>query len=59
MLEEIYTAYAEQSDITFIMKDTLDHNGTPYKTEVIGWYYGEPDDESTRQYSGILTAEYK
>ena len=59
MREEIYTAYAEQHDITFIMKDTFDRYGNPYKTEVIGWYYGEPDDESTRQFSGSLIAEYK
>ena len=59
MLEQIYTAYAEKNDITFIMKDTLDENGTPYTTEVVGWYYGEPTKEDTRQYIGDLIAHYK
>lgn len=59
MQEEIYTAYAEDNDMTFILKDTLDNDGTPYRTEVIGFYYGEPDEDNTRQYMGDLIAEYK
>lgn len=55
---EIYTAYAPHNDITFIMKDTLDENGEPCKTEVVGWYYGEPDDQNTRDFIGDLVAEY-
>lgn len=59
MKEEIYTAYAPRNDITFIMKDTLDENGEPYRTDVVGWYYGEPDNESTRDFIGDLTAYYR
>ena len=59
MQEELYTAYAPDTDMTFILKDTLDDDGTPYRTEVIGFYYGEPDEDSTRQYMGDLIAEYK
>ena len=59
MQEEIYTAYAEDNDMTFILKDTLNDDGTPYRTEVIGFYYGEPDEENTRQFMGDLIAEYK
>lgn len=59
MNEEIYTAYSAEADITFIMKDTLDENGHPYRTEVIGFYYGEPDEENTRIFMGDLIAEYK
>ena len=56
---EIYTAYTPYNDITFIMKDTLDENGEPRKTEVAGWYYGEPDEKTTRDFIGKLAAEYK
>ena len=56
---EIRTAYAQHDDITFIMKDTLDENGEPCKTEVIGWYHGEPDENSTQSFIGDLVAEYK
>ena len=59
MQEEIYTAYAEDNDMTFILKDTLNDDGTPYRTEVIGFYYGEPDEDNTRQFMGDLIAEYK
>ena len=59
MNEEIYTAYSASADMTFILKDTLDNDGTPYRTEVIGFYYGEPDEENTRRYMGDLIAEYK
>lgn len=57
MKEEIYTVYASNDDMTFIMKDTFD--GEEIKsTEVIGWYYGEPNDEETKYFSGKLKGEY-
>ena len=56
---EIYTAYAPHNDITFIMKDTHDENGEPLTTEVVGWYYGEPNENNTRDFIGDLVAEYK
>lgn len=56
---EVYTAYAAENDITFIMRDTFDMLGDPESTAVIGWYYGEPNEESTRQYAGDLIAYYK
>lgn len=36
-----YTSYAEDNDITFIMKDRM-INDEPVTSEVIGWYHGEP-----------------
>lgn len=57
MNEEIYTAYAPENDMTFILKDTM-LDGEPIATEVIGFYYGEPDDELTAQFSGCLNAQY-
>ena len=55
---EIYTAYAPNNDITFIMRDTYHFNGELESTAVIGWYYGEPVEENTRQFIGDLVAYY-
>lgn len=52
----IHTVYAEQDDMTFIMEVTTD--GTMTWEEVVGWYYGEPDDEATMKFVGCLCAEY-
>lgn len=57
MRKDIYTTYAPSADITYIMCDT--YEGEEIKsTEVVGWYYGEPDEESTKFYIGKLTATY-
>lgn len=48
----IYTVYAEKDDITFIMKES-DHN-----IEVVGFYFGEPDEEATKEYQGKLKADF-
>lgn len=54
---EVYTAYAQNNDMTFIMQDT--YEGDEVKTtECIGWYYGAPSDEDTKTFSGKLKAEY-
>ncbi len=58
MKEEIYTAYANRNDITFIMKDTFDESGELRQTECIGWYYGEPDDLANKTFSDSLVAFY-
>lgn len=55
---EIYTVYAPSADITFIMRDTFSLTGDLESTGVIGWYYGEPNEEDTRQYAGVLTAYF-
>lgn len=57
MKKTIYTAYAQNNDITFILCDTCD-NGEVISTELIGWYYGEPDDHATKLFSGKLKATY-
>lgn len=59
MKKTIETAYAENADITFIMEYIETDNGEPVQTAVIGWYYGEPNEESTRQFAGDLIAYYK
>lgn len=57
---KIYTTYAEDSDMTFILKDCTEiKNGklTLISTEVVGFYYGESDEEATKRYIGKLKAE--
>lgn len=57
MTENLYTVYAPDADITFIMLDTFDEDSIE-STEVVGWYFGEPDEEATKLYTGKLKAEY-
>jgi len=58
MREEIYTAYAQNNDMTFIMKDT--YEGDEVKsTECIGWYYGSPCERDTNTFIGKLKAEFE
>lgn len=55
----IYDVYSSGSDMTFIMQDTVEKKTQNIiQTEVIGFYFGEPDKESTKQYIGSLKAEY-
>ena len=42
----IYTIYAEHDDITFIMKKEEN------SLEVIGFYFGEPNEKSTEEFAG-------
>lgn len=49
---EIYTVYSQEADITFI----LENKGKT--TRLVGFYYGEPDDEATCKYYGKLIAEF-
>lgn len=45
-------AYSPNQDATFILKN--DGN----TVTVVGWYYGEPDEEATKYYQGKLTAVF-
>jgi hypothetical protein len=56
-MKHIYTVYAKNHDMTFIMEDTY-HNGEVITTECVGWYWGEPNDEATQEFIGKLKAEY-
>jgi hypothetical protein len=51
----IYTVYAEKDDLTFIMEEE-EKNGKII-VKVIGFYYGEPSEELTKEYTGKLVAE--
>lgn len=52
----IYTVYAEKDDMTFIMSEECKHNKRI--VSVIGWYYGEPNEDNTELFMNDLTAEF-
>ena len=54
--QETYTLYAPAGDITFIMLDTYE-GGKCKSSEVIGFHYGKPDNNSIKRFSGKLKAE--
>ena len=54
MNEVIRTVYAELDDMTFIFKDWDD--GLGHHELLVGWYYGEPDEQATMLYNGSLEA---
>ncbi len=45
----IYTAYAEANDMTFIVERITAKQKIIER--VIGWYYGKPDKEKTAKFS--------
>jgi hypothetical protein len=49
---EVYTLYSQEGDITFIMDRGK-------STAVVGFYYGEPDEEATKLYRGKLSAYFE
>ena len=55
-MTEIYTVYAESDDMTFIMEKSKT-NDDELVVEVKGFYYGEPNDQATKEYYGNLKAE--
>jgi hypothetical protein len=58
---EIETAYSPETDMTFILKETIKIvNGEEecISTEVKGFYYGEPDEDATKEFYGKLKADY-
>lgn len=69
MISQVYsyirTAYAEKEDMTFIIRESC-RKSLAYgmeeivgeSTEVIGFYWGEPNEESTEKYIGKLKAGY-
>lgn len=55
--ESIYTAYSSNTDMTFIMKDVCEDTEV-ISTEVIGWYFGEPNESATEAFVGKLKATF-
>lgn len=57
-ITEIRTVYSASEDITFILKETTNKGGDPVSTELVGFYYGTPNEDDTARYIGALKAEY-
>ena len=55
--KKLESCYSPSYDITFIMEETY-KDGEIISSEVKGFYYGEPDEESTEYFNGKLKAEY-
>lgn len=55
--EKIYTTYAPETDMTFILRDIIKGNDLK-SIECIGWYYGKPNEKDTEQFIGSMEAEY-
>ena len=55
---KLRTCYAQSDDMTFICREEYDADGNAISTEVVGFYYGEPEDELTKIYADNLRAEY-
>ena len=56
--DEIYGIYAKSHDITFVMKECFDDTGEPLSLEVIGFYYGEPNERDNKLFSNDLKADF-
>lgn len=57
-MKNIYAVYSQEGDMTFIMRDTFDKDGEPKSTECVGFYFGEPDESSTKFFIGKLKAKF-
>ena len=56
-MRNIYTTYASDTDITFILADVIEQDEI-ISTEVLGFYYGSPNDADTENYIGKLKATF-
>lgn len=58
--EKVWTTYSTEYDVTTIFKtrylDKEMHEAIA--TEVVGFYWGEPDEKETETFTGQLKAEY-
>lgn len=54
---KIYTTYAPSEDITFILEDSWNGTGV-ITTEVKGLYFGEPNEEATKEFYGKLSLDF-
>jgi hypothetical protein len=56
-MKQIFEVYSSEYDITTIFEDTYE-NGEIVSTEVVGFYFGEPFAEATKQFYGKRKAEF-
>ena len=58
MRTEIYGIYQRNYDITFVMEEKFTNDDEPVSLEVVGFYYGEPDDELNKEFYGKTKARF-
>ena len=56
-MKTVYNVYSEDGGMTFIMEDTYKKDKL-ISTEVKGFYFGRPDEKTSKLYYGDLKAEY-
>lgn len=57
-MTKVYGIYQHEHDITFVMRETVDEYNAVIELSVIGFYYGEPDEELNELYNGKTTAKF-
>ena len=55
----LYSVYAKNDDITFVMEETTNENGETLSIECVGFYYGEPSEEDNQFFKGKLKADFE
>ena len=55
---EIFTVYAKEHDLTFIMEEMYDDKGNSVSLEVKGFYFGEPNADLTERFYEDYRAEF-
>ena len=56
---KIKEIYSKEYDITFIMEEISTDTNKLLSEEVVGWYYGKPTDDNTRDFIGSLYKDYR
>lgn len=60
LAKKVYHTYSQESDMTFILEDTMNMDTEALvKVEIKGFYYGEPSDDLTEKYYGELVVEFE
>lgn len=56
--DEYRTTYIPSEDVTIVWQE-LYLDDEPLQTSLVGFYYGEPDEQSTKDFSNMpLTAQF-
>lgn len=54
----VFGSYNRNADVTVIVEEVYSPDGEPISTEIKGFYFGEPDEESNKTFYGKLKATY-
>jgi hypothetical protein len=55
---KVFEVYSGEHDITTIFRDEYNFTGDLVSTEVVGFYYGQPNQEDTKIFTGKLKADF-